>query len=206
MHDKPPSQGHQTTPGLSAFETLTQSVASAPTQGAPPDDRTGALPASWYRERRVQPVSTVSDLLKPAGLGALTGLMLLGPLALLAMLPAGPAPDQQTFAAALVAERPLDLFRDARLVAEDQLSALVERAQLKITAGDIFGARTLLARADVARDATALFLMAETYDPARLVVWGARGVLPDPVRARALYAAANALGHADADARLAALP
>jgi hypothetical protein len=132
--------------------------------------------------------------------------MLLGPLVLVSMWPAAPVPDQQTFAAALMAERPLDLFRDTSLAVEDQLSALIERAQLKITAGDILGARTVLARADVARDAAALFLMAETYDPTRLAAWGARNVLPDPVRARALYAAANALGHTDADARLASLP
>jgi hypothetical protein len=170
------------------------------------DEQGGALPASWYKQQPAPPASTLSDLVRPAGIGAFTGLMLLGPLVFMAMWPAAPLPEQQTFAAALMAERPLDRFRDSMLAAEDQLSALVERAQLKITAGDVLGARTLLARADVARNAAALFLMAETYDPARLATWGQRSVLPDPVRARALYAAANALGHADADARLASLP
>lgn len=81
----------------------------------------------------------------------------------------------------------------------------IEAALQLIKTGDVIGARTLLSTAAAARNPAALFVMAETYDPNMLAAWGARGVGADAERARALYAAAQALGHEKAAGRLQSL-
>ena len=47
--------------------------------------------------------------------------------------------------------------------------------------------------------------LGETYDPAMLARWGARGIKGDPARARALYEKAAETGSAEARARMLAL-
>jgi hypothetical protein len=89
--------------------------------------------------------------------------------------------------------------------AQEFVDADLDEARRLMLIGDVIAARTLLATAAAATSPRALFLMAETFDPNMLAAWGTRGVTADPDRARALYAAANALGHEKADGRLDAL-
>ena len=63
----------------------------------------------------------------------------------------------------------------------ETLAALMTRAKSLLTLGDIAAARLLLERAANAQDATAAFLLAQTYDPAVLGVRDTRSITPDPV-------------------------
>jgi len=83
---------------------------------------------------------------------------------------------------------------------------LLKRARALIGVGDIAGARRVLERAARAGDGTALFTLAESYDPTVLAQWGVVGVRPDVERARALYQQALDHGFGQARERLAALP
>ena len=65
-----------------------------------------------------------------------------------------------------------------------------------LTLGDIAAARLLLERAANAQDATAAFLLAQTYDPAVLGVRDTRSITPDPVMARDWYRKAASFGSA----------
>lgn len=190
----------------SAFDVLNQAVATnnqSNSQSA--DTLHGALPQSWYRAEAAAAPPITSELSRPLVWGLLAGLCLAVPAAIL-QLPRNLPPDPTLLTETLIAERPGDVSLSAHLSADDRLRALIELARLRITVGDVLGARTLLARADVARAPDALFLMAETYDPARLSAWGLKRDVADSLRARALYTAANALGHDDAVARIASLP
>jgi TPR repeat protein len=60
----------------------------------------------------------------------------------------------------------------------------------------------LLERAANAPDATAAFLLAQTYDPAVLKVRDMRSITPDPVIARDWYRKAASFGSAEAQQRL----
>jgi hypothetical protein len=71
--------------------------------------------------------------------------------------------------------------------------------------GDIYGARLILERAIEGGDVNALMALAETYDPRGLARMNAKGVKPDPGRARSLYTQALAKGVATAQAKLDAL-
>jgi hypothetical protein len=82
---------------------------------------------------------------------------------------------------------------------------LVQEARQRIEGGDVTGARDLLANADTDPSGLVLFTLAETYDPNMLAAWGMRGISADIARAKALYAAALALGYAAARQRLDAL-
>jgi TPR repeat protein len=82
----------------------------------------------------------------------------------------------------------------------EQLAALMTRAKSLLALGDIAAARLLLARAE--QDATAAFLLAETYDPAVLGVRDTRTITPNPVMARDWYRKAASFGSADAQQRL----
>src|SRR5215207_283357 len=86
-----------------------------------------------------------------------------------------------------------------------EVSGLVRRAYELIGRGDIGGARLLLDRAVSANDGTALFALAETYDPAVLARWRVWGVGPDAERARSLYQKALERGIAQAQERITAL-
>jgi hypothetical protein len=185
-----------------------------PGSGAEPDAR---LPAGWYRPSPPPKKPQFGeDLLRAAGFGLVTGLVVLLPIVLwqsstvrkleraaasqsAKLSAAAPAPDGTLL---LVTDTPTQAATDP---ASDDIAPILEEARQRIGAGDIIGARTVLAKSNAARNADTLFLSAETYDPNMLAAWGARGVTADPDRARALYAAANALGHDVADSRLAAL-
>ena len=84
----------------------------------------------------------------------------------------------------------------------EKSSALMTRAKSLLALGDIAAARLLLERAANAQDATAAFLLAQTYDPAVLGVRDTRSITPDPVMARDWYRKAASFGSADAQQRL----
>jgi hypothetical protein len=82
---------------------------------------------------------------------------------------------------------------------------LVEEARQRVERGDVAAARDLLGKAETEPSGLLLFTLAETYDPNMLAAWGMRGISADIARAKALYAAALALGYAAARQRLDAL-
>ena len=84
----------------------------------------------------------------------------------------------------------------------ETLAALMTRAKSLLALGDIAAARLLLGRAANSQDATAAFLLAQTYDPAVLGVRDTRSITPDPVMARDWYRKAVSFGSADAQQRL----
>src|SRR5229473_3166727 len=84
----------------------------------------------------------------------------------------------------------------------ETLAALMTRAKGLLALGDIAAARLLLERAANAQDASAAFLLAQTYDPAVLGVRDTRSITPDPVIARDWYRKAASFGSADAQQRL----
>src|SRR6266849_6480653 len=84
----------------------------------------------------------------------------------------------------------------------ETLAALMTRAKSLLALGDIAAARLLLERAANAQDASAAFLLAQTYDPAVLGVRDTRSITPDPVMARDWYRKAASFGSADAQQRL----
>jgi hypothetical protein len=84
----------------------------------------------------------------------------------------------------------------------ETLAALMTRAKSLLTLGDIAAARLLLERAANAQDATAAFLLAQTYDPAVLGVRDTRSITPDPVMARDWYRKAASFGSTAAQQRL----
>ncbi len=84
----------------------------------------------------------------------------------------------------------------------ETLAALMTRAKGLLALGDIAAARLLLEHAANAQDASAAFLLAQTYDPAVLGVRDTRTITADPVMARDWYRKAASLGSADAQQRL----
>ena len=93
----------------------------------------------------------------------------------------------------------------ARTLDADTLAGLMARAKSLLTVGDIVAARLLLERAANAEDATAAFLLAQTYDPAVLGTSDARRIAADATAARDWYRKAATLGSAEARQRLAQL-
>jgi hypothetical protein len=89
--------------------------------------------------------------------------------------------------------------------ADPDLLRLMSRASLLVAQGDIGAARIVLERAAESGSASALFALAETFDPAVLSAWGTMGTQGDAARAGALYAKALAGGVAAAKERLATL-
>jgi hypothetical protein len=87
----------------------------------------------------------------------------------------------------------------------ETLAALMTRAKSLLARGDIAAARLLLERAANAQDASAAFLLAQTYDPAVLGVRDTRSITADPVMARDWYRKAASFGSAEAQQRLAQL-
>lgn len=84
----------------------------------------------------------------------------------------------------------------------DTLAALMARARSLMTVGDIAAARLLLERAANAQDATAAFVLAQTYDPAVLGTKDTRSITADAAAARDWYRKAAQLGSAEAQQRL----
>lgn len=93
----------------------------------------------------------------------------------------------------------------AKTLDADTLAGLMTRAKSLLRIGDIVAARLLLERAANAQDATAAFLLAQTYDPAVLGTSDARSIAGDATVARDWYQKAAALGSAEARQRLAQL-
>lgn len=87
----------------------------------------------------------------------------------------------------------------------ETLAGLMTRARSLMAIGDIAAARLLLERAANAQDATAAFLLAQTYDPAVLGTNDTRSIVADPAAARDWYQKAADLGSAEARQRLAQL-
>ena len=82
---------------------------------------------------------------------------------------------------------------------------LCDRARRELQDGAVSGARALLTRAARSGAPKAVFLLAESWNPAALAEQGLVGAKGDPAKARALYEKALASGHAEAGKRLAAL-
>ena len=79
------------------------------------------------------------------------------------------------------------------------------RASLLRDQGNIGAARIVLERAAETGSASALFALAETYDPLSLSAWGTFGTRGDVAKAQELYASALAGGVQEARDRLNAL-
>ncbi|QIO30588.1 hypothetical protein [Bradyrhizobium sp. 1(2017)] len=90
----------------------------------------------------------------------------------------------------------------AKTLDADTLSGLMTRAKSLLGVGDIAAARLLLERAANAQDATAAFMLAQSYDPAVLGTSDSRRISADATAARDWYQKAAALGSADARQRL----
>ena len=116
--------------------------------------------------------------------------------ALQAQAPAAPAP------APVVVAAPPEPPPPAKTLDADTLAGLMARARSLMTVGDIAAARLLLERAANAQDATAAFVLAQTYDPAVLGTKDTRSITADPAAARDWYRKAAQLGSAEARQRL----
>lgn len=90
-------------------------------------------------------------------------------------------------------------------VSIEEAQRLAARATNLLKAGDIAGARLLLARAASSGEARGAFLLAETYDPKVLARWNVRGIRADPEKAKALYRQAADAGLVEARGRVEAL-
>ena len=90
----------------------------------------------------------------------------------------------------------------AKTLDADTLAGLMARARSLMTVGDIAAARLLLERAANAQDATAAFVLAQTYDPAVLGTKDTRSITADVAAARDWYLKAAQLGSAEARQRL----
>lgn len=88
---------------------------------------------------------------------------------------------------------------------DPELLHLMTRASLLLAQGDIGAARIVLERAAETGSASALFALAETFDPGVLTAWGTVGTQADVARAGDLYAKALAGGVEAAKDRLAIL-
>lgn len=87
----------------------------------------------------------------------------------------------------------------------EEAANLIKLARGRIELGDVAGARLLLERAASGREPNALMALAETYDPAMLARWGARGLKGDIAKARELYQTAAESGLAEARTRVLAV-
>ena len=82
---------------------------------------------------------------------------------------------------------------------------LLARATLLLSQGNVGTARRFLELAAEKGSASAIFALAETYDPAVLAAWGTLGTQGDPAKARDLYRKALAGGVQEASDRLKSL-
>jgi hypothetical protein len=117
-----------------------------------------------------------------------------------AALESSQAPEQSS-ASALGAKMAEAQAAEARARVEEVLA----QASRRVESGDVTGAREMLAAAEEGSQGSALFALAETYDPNMLAAWGSRGVAADVAKARALYRKALNLGVATAQNRIDAL-
>jgi TPR repeat protein len=110
----------------------------------------------------------------------------------------GPVPQGQVAAARAGNEA----AAPSKTLDAETLAALMTRGRSMLKLGDIAAARLLLEHAANAQDASAAFLLAQTYDPAVLGVRDTRSITPDPVMAREWYRKAASFGSAAAQQRL----
>jgi TPR repeat protein len=82
------------------------------------------------------------------------------------------------------------------------LVRLLARATLFLSQGNVSTARLFLELAAERGSASAIFALAETYDPAVLAAWGTFGTQGDPAKAKDLYQKALAGGVQEATDRL----
>ncbi|MDB5593190.1 MAG: hypothetical protein JWM36_151 [Hyphomicrobiales bacterium] len=87
-------------------------------------------------------------------------------------------------------------------IAPEDMQRLAGKAAEAIRSGDIASARLVLEHAARAGDATALYALAETYDPRVLVKMRVQGMTGDPETARNLYQRALDSGVEEARSRL----
>ena len=87
-----------------------------------------------------------------------------------------------------------------------EAARLMARAKQLVSQGNVGAARNVLERAADSGSASALFALAETYDPAVLTSWGTVGTQGDAAKARELYGKAVAGGSEEAKDRLKAMP
>lgn len=113
-----------------------------------------------------------------------------------------PAPVPIAVAAPPEPPPPTKTLPPAKTLDADTLAALMARARSLMTVGDIAAARLLLERAANAQDATAAFVLAQTYDPAVLGTKDTRSITADAAAARDWYRKAAQLGSAEAQQRL----
>lgn len=97
---------------------------------------------------------------------------------------------------------PANTLPPTKTLDADTLAGLMARARSLMTVGDIAAARLLLERAANAQDATAAFVLAQTYDPAVLGTKDTRSITADAAAARDWYRKAAQLGSAEARQRL----
>lgn len=109
-----------------------------------------------------------------------------------------PSPAPIQVAAPAPAPAPLP----AKTLDADTLAGLMTRAKNLIGIGDIAAARLLLERAANAQDATAAFMLGQTFDPAVLGTRDTRSITADPAAARDWYQKAAQLGSVEARQRL----
>lgn len=113
-----------------------------------------------------------------------------------------PAPVPVAVAAPPEPPPPANTLPPIRTLDADTLAGLMARARSLMTVGDIAAARLLLERAANAQDATAAFVLAQTYDPAVLGTKDTRSITADAAAARDWYRKAAHLGSAEARQRL----
>jgi TPR repeat protein len=87
-----------------------------------------------------------------------------------------------------------------------EAARLMTRANLLLSQGNVGAARMVLEHIAESGNASALFALAETYDPGVLSAWGTVGTQSDTAKARELYGRAFAGGVHEAKDRLNALP
>jgi hypothetical protein len=86
-----------------------------------------------------------------------------------------------------------------------EAARLMARASTLLAQGNIGAARIVLERAAETGSAQANFMLAETYDPVILSMWGTYGTRGEATKARELYAKAHAGGIEEAKNRFDAL-
>ncbi len=113
--------------------------------------------------------------------------------------------DKPTVPAATMPAPILDRPAVEEFPGNSEAPRLMARAGLLLSQGNVGAARIVLDRVAESGSASALFALAETYDPIMLAAWGTVGTQGDAAKARQLYAKALAGGVGEAGDRLKAL-
>jgi hypothetical protein len=161
------------------------------------------------RERNARVEQELAESAKVASASPRTAT--LGTTALAPALPAKLVPnlaiDKPTSDKSAAPDRPVVAVaaRQTTPASDADFARLMSRASALVGQGDIGAARAVLERAAETGSASALFALAETFDPVVLSAWGTFGTLGDIARAQDLYAKALAGGVEQAKDRLLAL-